>query len=64
MKNRQRWVSLEMSLQIHCCIPVPESYPLHRRRNFDFIFIGSEVTAQTRLRMPATLRPIALHHLT
>ena len=22
MKNRQRWVSLEMSLQIHCCIPI------------------------------------------
>ena len=32
--------------------------------NPDLNFIGSEVTAQTRLRIPITLWPIASHHLT
>ena len=39
-------------------------YPGHRRRTLDFIFSGSEVTAQTMLRVPITLWPIASRHLT
>ena len=41
-----------------------KSYPAHRRRNFHFIFIGSEVTVQKRLRLPITWWPIASCHLT
>ena len=49
---------------IHCTPnPIPKSYPAHRRESIEFIFIGPKVTAQTRLRMPITLLPIALHHL-
>ena len=40
------------------------SYPAHIWRYLDFIFIGSAVTIQKRLRMPITLWPIALRHLT
>ena len=43
---------------------IPKSCPTHKRKNLDFIFIGSDVTTQTRLKMSITLWPIALRHLT
>ena len=43
---------------------IPKSFPDHRRKNFDFIFIGSKVTAQNRWRVPNLLWAIALRHLT
>ena len=59
-------VSLETSLLMHCYIPtytqliappnqIRKSQPAHRRRDLELIFTGSEVTAQTRLRVPMTL---------
>ena len=45
---------------------ITKSYLARRRRNFDFIFIGSEVIVQKRLRILITLWPIASRsrHLT
>ena len=34
---------------------IPKSCPTHKRNNLDFIFIGSDVTTQTRLKIPITL---------
>ena len=42
---------------------IPKSSPAHSRKNLDYFFIGSEVTAQTRLRMPITLWPMTSRHL-
>ena len=64
-KMSKNGVSLKTSLQIHCYIPIlnwlytkpfPKSWPADKRKNLDFIFIGSEVTTQTRLKMAITLR--------
>ena len=32
---------------------IPESCPTHKRNNLDFIFIGSDVASQTRLKAGA-----------
>ena len=53
---------------VHCYITIPKWLDFksdsHRRRNFHFIFIGSEVTVQKRSRLPITWWPIASCHLT
>ena len=74
VKNVQKWVSLKTPLKIHCfahtysidCTQsqIPKSSPANRRRNFDFILIGSKVTGQNRWRVPNLLWTIALCHLT
>ena len=43
---------------------IPKWCPSQKRKNLDFIFIGLDVATQTTLKMPITLRPIALRHLT
>ena len=43
---------------------ISKSCPTHKRKNLDFIFIGSVVLTQTELKMPITLLPIVLCHLT
>ena len=58
-KMSKKKVSLKASLQIHCYMPLLNwsySKPTHKRKNLDFIFIGSNVTTQTRLKI--TLWPI------
>ena len=73
IKNKEKLVSLETSLQTHCYITILNlfhsnknlsSYPAHRRNNLDFIFTGSEVTAQKTLRMPISLWHVESRHLT
>ena len=72
-ENRQKWVSFEKPLQYiikyldstdFTKYIIPKSSPAHRKKNLDFFCICSEVTAQTRLRMPIKLWPLTSSHLT
>ena len=67
-KNRQKWVPIETTMQYIFTYKtqnmILKSKPAHSRKNLYFIFIGSEDTAQTKLRMPITLWPMTLRHLT
>ena len=72
-KNRQKWVSFEKPLQYIVTYLdstdftkyiIPKSSPAHRKKNLNFFCICSEVTAQTRLRMPIKLWPMTSRHLT
>ena len=52
----------------HLCIHCTQKQilkwcPAHKGKNLDFIFIGSEVTTQTRLKLPITLWTAALRRL-
>ena len=43
---------------------IPKSCPTHKRKNLDFILVGSDAKTQTRFNTSITLWPITFHHLT